>query len=181
MIAAIHDRTVQGGSTEQFVANLGRAMSALPDDSEDLTEWDIHGALAAATFLADHDLDASDAIWIASPLRWLGSRVCSRKSRPSSTTATSPTVWRAVSSRTSSLRSRPPRPSPHVVISSATTGAIDWLGDGSLSNAVTTPRPRCSSANAAAKTWCIRPRRTVVRRRELGRSRSWTSWSCRAK
>lgn len=62
VIAAIHDRTVQGGSTEQFVANLGRAMSALPDDSEQLTEWDIHGALAAATFLADHDLDASDAI-----------------------------------------------------------------------------------------------------------------------
>jgi DNA-binding CsgD family transcriptional regulator/tetratricopeptide (TPR) repeat protein len=62
VLAAIYERTMQSGSTEQLVANLRRAMSAGPDDPEDLTQWDIHGALAAATFLADYDLDAADAV-----------------------------------------------------------------------------------------------------------------------
>jgi DNA-binding CsgD family transcriptional regulator len=60
--AAIHERTLQHGSTERLGANLKRAVAALPSNPDLLSEYDLRVALTAATFLGDDDLAATEAV-----------------------------------------------------------------------------------------------------------------------
>jgi DNA-binding CsgD family transcriptional regulator len=60
--AAVFERSRHGGTTERLVADLRRAVASLPESADDFTSWDVRAALAAAIFLADDNLDESDAV-----------------------------------------------------------------------------------------------------------------------
>jgi DNA-binding CsgD family transcriptional regulator len=63
VFAAIHERTMQDGTTERLVQNLRRAIGALEGvDDGTLSLWDARAALEAATFLADDEVAEADAI-----------------------------------------------------------------------------------------------------------------------
>jgi DNA-binding CsgD family transcriptional regulator len=62
VMAAIHERTLQHGTTERLDANLTRAVASIPEDPAALGEYDLRVALGAATFLAGEDSSAAEAI-----------------------------------------------------------------------------------------------------------------------
>jgi DNA-binding CsgD family transcriptional regulator len=63
VFAAIHERTMQNGTTGRLVQNLRRAVGALDGmDDGTLSLWDARAALEAATFLADDEVAEADAI-----------------------------------------------------------------------------------------------------------------------
>jgi DNA-binding CsgD family transcriptional regulator len=59
---AVYERSRHGGTTERLMTDLRRAAASLPASPDDFTSWDVRTALAAAVFLADVDLDESDAL-----------------------------------------------------------------------------------------------------------------------
>ncbi|HEX4685345.1 MAG TPA: AAA family ATPase [Nocardioides sp.] len=60
--AAVFGRSRHGGSTERLMVELRHALASLPASPDEFTLWDARAALAAAVFLADDDLDESDAV-----------------------------------------------------------------------------------------------------------------------
>jgi len=63
VVAAIHERTMQRGTTQRLVDNLRRAVAALDGVGDGtLSEWDARVAIEAATFLADDEVAEADSI-----------------------------------------------------------------------------------------------------------------------
>src|SRR5262249_55396707 len=63
VIAAIYERTMQGGTSERLVENLRRAARAQEGiHGGTLSVWDARVAIEAATFLAHDELAEADAI-----------------------------------------------------------------------------------------------------------------------
>jgi DNA-binding CsgD family transcriptional regulator len=60
--AAVVERTRNRGTTEGLMANLRRAVAALPRSADEFTDWDVRAGLEAATYLGDDDLDESEAV-----------------------------------------------------------------------------------------------------------------------
>jgi DNA-binding CsgD family transcriptional regulator len=59
---AVYERSTHGGTTERLMANLRHVIATLPASPDDFTLWDGRTALAAAVFLADDDVDESEAV-----------------------------------------------------------------------------------------------------------------------
>jgi DNA-binding CsgD family transcriptional regulator len=62
VLTAVYERGRPEGSTDQLMAELHRAVAALPDSPDDLSEWDVRSGLAAATFLADEGFAEVEAV-----------------------------------------------------------------------------------------------------------------------